>query len=164
MRCNMTFSVIHTVSTCISIMWCQWHCWKHQGQNNWNKVQHNFLVMWCHCCWHQCHMTPAFSSMPPFCLLGQGDKRRCDIPFLVMWCHWHKHQHHMMPLAPEVTSHDAYGNVNATISFIGSRQLEWGVISLFWSCDVKGTILGSHGQDNWNEMQQNSLVMWHHWY
>ena len=35
------------------------------NQDNWNEMQHDSLVMWCHWHWHQCHMIPTTSSMAP---------------------------------------------------------------------------------------------------
>ena len=67
------------------------------GEDNWNNVQDNFLLMGYHWCWHQYHMIPTVSSVLPFYLLGQDDRIEmqyhlfwsCDATGTSMWFQWH---------------------------------------------------------------------------
>ena len=94
------------------------------GQDDWNAVQHDFLVMRCHwhritwCWWHhQWH-----DYIPKVNIL----KMRCNMSFLVMWCHWH--WCHMISKIP-VVQH----------VFLRLRQSNWDATWLFQSCDAFST-------------------------
>ena len=105
----------------------------------------------------------------------------CDVTVIsisIMWCQW-PHQLHQCICLLKITkmrfntstflaSQDANGIKIGTITFLRSRQLKWGVISLFghwyhWHwilCHMILTVLPmaplhSPHQDNWNEVQHH---------
>ena len=132
------------------------------GQDNWNEVQPDSLLMWCY--WHQCwhHMKPMASPMVPLHSLGQDNWNKVQHDFWVMWCHCCRHQHHMMLITLSVTTlhsshwHDQIevqwllgscdtngtkkgitwsdGIVNCTFLFLRSRQLKWCATWHWWHC------------------------------
>ena len=106
-------------------MWCCWHqCEQHMtlkalsmtsfhllGQDDWNVVQHDVLVMW-YQCWHQ--MMVMASSIPPKSFLVQDDQNKIQHYFFS----------HLILLALASGSYGANDIVNRTILFIRSRQLK----------------------------------------
>ena len=125
-------------------------------QDGWNKIQHDFLVMWCQCFYH---MTLMASSIAPLHLLVQNDHNVMQHDFfshlallaltfstLLLRSRQLKQctiklVGHVMSLIQMSVSHDADSVINATIPFAGSWWSKEGATWLFWSCDVIATNL-----------------------
>ena len=56
------------------------------SQDDWNEVQHEFLVMWYHWCWH--HMELMVLSMAPLHTLVEDGQNEVQQDFLVNQHHW----------------------------------------------------------------------------
>ena len=105
----------NAVGTSVSITWHWWY------QDDSNKVQHDFFVMWFQC-WH--HLTLMASSISQLYLFVQDDQNKVQHHFFS----------HLTLLALALASCDANGIVNSTIIFIRSRQLKQCATKHFWSC------------------------------
>ena len=139
-RCDMT----------LLVMWYCWHMCKHHmplvvlsmspfcllGWDDWNKLQHNFLVTWCQC-WY--HMTLIALSMPLLHLLLQDALNEMQHDFFS----------HLLVLVLESASCDANGIINKTIAFIRIRKLKQCATYLFWSFDA---------------IDAGVSVIWYQWY
>ena len=88
------------------------------GQDDWNKVQHDFLVM-LYQCWH--YMTLMASSVPLLHLIVEDDQNEKQHDFF----------NHLALLTLASPPCDSNGIVNSTIVFIRSRQLKQCVTELF---------------------------------
>ena len=117
------------------------------------------LVMQCHWHWHQHYMI----LMAPLLSLSSGDQNEVQHDFLG----------HVIPLASALASHDADCIVNATITFLMSRQSKWGATWLFGymmplvpvsvSREVNGII--AFLRSKWWKMRYSiTFVMWCHWH
>ena len=127
------------------------------GQDDWNEMQHDNLVMWCHWnwCWHYM-MLSAFSAAALHSL-GQANENCCWHCFHMMPLMLSQ----IMPLGSVSVSHDANSIINCTMTF-GHRchchQHQKHVTSIALAM----TPLYSLHQGNWNEVQNDLLVRWHH--
>ena len=118
------------------------------------KCNMNFLVMWCHLCWHQCHMKPMVSSMTPLHSLDQWlSKWGATWPFghwqhcYQWWCNMmltvlsmvlslgQDFSGHVPPLVLALALNDANIIINGILHSLG--QDDWNDMqhNLFWSCD-----------------------------
>ena len=105
--------------------WCQGHMMLMASsmaqfhslcQNDWNGVQHNFLIMGCHWHCHRQHVMLIALSIALFHLLGQDDWNEVK----------HDFSNYVLPLAQILTSHNAFSIINGTITSHTSEQSKLG--------------------------------------
>ena len=122
------------------VIWCCWDQCEHHmtllallmtpfcflGQDDWNQMQHDLLVMCCQC-WH---ITLMASSIASLHLLVQDDQNENQ----------HDVLSHLTLLALASTSCDANGIISTTIVFKSrSSQGDWcqcATYLYFWSCNA----------------------------
>ena len=122
MGCNRT----------LLVMWCHWHHMTPMewisllhslGKDNWNEMQHHFLVMWHHWNWH--HLITMALLMTSLHSFSQDDQNEVHYFF-----------GHVTPLVLASAPDNSNGIVNDTIAFLRSRCLKWGATWCFWSSDA----------------------------
>ena len=111
-------------------------------------MQHDYLIIWCHWHWCQCHIMPTASSVSTAVLRPRQLKWGTIWLFFIMWCYWHQHWHCMMALALVLVSY----NVTALVKY-----------HVMWTAPPM-VPLHSLGQVDQNNVQHDFLVMWHHWH
>ena len=135
MRCNMT----------LLVMRCHWHWHQHHmkpmaksvatlhslGQDNQNKVQHDFSVMWHHWHKHWHHMILITLSIEPLHSLCQANLREVQHDF-----------GHVMLLTLVLPPHVADDIINDTIVSPRSWWSKWGATLPFYSCYAINTDIG----------------------
>ena len=116
------------------------------GQENWNNVQHNILVMWCHLFWCQCHMMPTVISMEPFHLIDLGDQNEmlydffCHIDAIstsisIMWFQWHHQWHDCIFLGKTIEMRS-----NRTVLVMWCIWWCIGIVWCWWNCQWHNAI------------------------
>ena len=110
----MTLWKFDAIYTCISVICCQeYHQWHRcipwvKATSCLTQVQHDFLAMWYHWCWHHCHVMPMVSSTAPLHSLDQWQSKwSATKPYLVTdtisirigitWCQQCCQRHHCIP-------------------------------------------------------------------
>ena len=128
MECGIAwvFQSFDTVSTGISIIWCQYHCQQHIGIHyiQMTETMCNITVLVLSCHWYWCPVSHDDNSV----ISGL-------VPFV-------------MKLVLLFISHNADSIVNGTATFFRSWWLEWGAISLFGYVTPLPLASASHNNDS----------------
>ena len=129
------------------------------GQDNRNRVQHDLFGHVHHWQWCQYHMTPKALSVASLHFLGQDEGNEVQHDFFG----------YVAPLTHVLTSCHASGSiVSGTIVFVRTKQMKQGALWLSSHMTPLVPLLASFmlapshllGQDDWNEVQHDFLVMW----